>query len=62
MPAPIKPAAYRYSICGLSMIGATIRYAEMTSTSTGITSGHLYGRGWLGLVLRITSRASIAPP
>ena len=35
----MKRPAYRYSICGFSMIGAAIRYAEIVSTTIGMMIG-----------------------
>jgi hypothetical protein len=39
IPATMKRQAYRYSICGFSMIGATIRYAEIVNTVIGMMIG-----------------------
>jgi hypothetical protein len=38
-PAMMKRPAYRYSICGFSMIGAAIRYAEIVNTTIGMMIG-----------------------
>jgi hypothetical protein len=38
-PTTMKRPAYRYSICGFSMIGAAIRYAEIVNTTTGMMIG-----------------------
>jgi len=38
-PAMMKRPAYRYSICGFSMIGAEIRYTEIVNTTTGMMIG-----------------------
>jgi hypothetical protein len=35
----MKRPAYRYSICGFSMIGAAIRYAEIVNTTIGMIIG-----------------------
>jgi len=58
----MKRPAYRYSICGFSMIGAAIRYAEIVNTTIGMMigtcnkhdTGVLYTLGYV-IILRVIS-------
>lgn len=38
-PANINPSAYKYSICGLSMIGPMTKYTDMNNTKYGMMIG-----------------------
>lgn len=38
-PASINPSAYKYSICGLSMIGPMTKYTDMINTKYGMMIG-----------------------